>query len=132
MSADVVYLDSSALVKLVVAEPESAALRQHLNGSAVRVTSALARVEVVRAVSGAGSAAVARAREVLTRLDLLTLDDALLDAAADLADSGLRSLDAIHIASAQAFGDDLAALVTYDHRMATSARDHGMTVTAPA
>jgi len=78
----VVYLDSSALVKLVVRESESAALRRELRGEPERASCALARVEVVRAVRPHGAAAVVRARRLLRRLDLVQLDEELLDAAA--------------------------------------------------
>jgi len=102
--ATVAYLDSSALVKLVVAEPESSALRRHLRSRPIRVSCALARVEVVRAVRRHGREATARARRVLARTRLLRIDDALLDAAAFLDGGVLRSLDAIHLAAAQALG----------------------------
>jgi predicted nucleic acid-binding protein len=79
-----VYLDSSAVVKLVVREAESDALRAYLRRHAAdrRVTSALARVEVVRAVTAGGPQAVAHARRQLARMDQLVLDRDLLDAAA--------------------------------------------------
>lgn len=132
MSADrVAYLDSSALVKLVVSEPESRALLSHLATRPARLSSSLARVEVVRAVRGAGPAAVHRARAVLARIDLVQLDDALLDAAAELAGDALRSLDAIHVATALALGEDLAEIVTYDRRMADAAGALGLAVSAP-
>lgn len=122
MSADgTVYLDSSALVKLVVAEPESPALRRFLKAHRQRMSCALARVEVPRAVRGHGAGAITRARRVLARTNLLQLDDALLDAAAALDPGVLRSLDAIHVAAAQTLGETLTALVTYDKRMATAA-----------
>ena len=126
-----VYLDSSALVKLVVAEPESAALRRALRVEPERTSCVLARVEVVRAVRAHGPAAVARARRVLRTLDLVQLDDDLLDLAAMLGDGGLRSLDAIHLAAAQAWGDDLTAVITYDLRMAAAAEGIGLTVRMP-
>jgi predicted nucleic acid-binding protein len=122
-----VYLDSSALVKLVVREPESAALRRYLGRHATRVSCALARVEVIRAVRAHGSPAVTRARELLKRLHLLRLDDALLAAAADLDPLVIRSLDAIHLAAARMLASDLAALVTYDVRMAQAAVGIGLT-----
>ena len=75
----VVYMDSSALVKLVVAEPYSEALMALLADRPDRVSCALARVEVVRAVHPQGPAAVARAREVLEAVRLLRLDDELLE-----------------------------------------------------
>jgi len=133
MSAEsAVYLDSSALVKLVVEEPESQALVAYLDDRPTRVSSALARVEVARAVRPQGSRAVARARQLLARIALLHLDDALLDTAAALEADHLRSLDAIHIASARTVSSGLAALVTYDRRMAEAASGVGLTVTAPA
>jgi predicted nucleic acid-binding protein len=112
-----VYLDASALVKLVVLEPESSALRRFLRRHPQRITSALSRVEVLRAVRAQGSTAQRRASQVLARVAELRLDDAVLDAASRLDPVVLRSLDAIHIASAQALEDDLTAVVTYDRRM---------------
>lgn len=133
MSADAtVYLDSSALVKLVVAEAESDALLAYLNDRPTRTSCALARVEVVRAVRDHGEVATRRARQLLERVSLLRLDDVLLQAAAELDGPTLRSLDAIHLAAAQALGDGLGDVVTYDHRMASAARGIGLAVSAPA
>ena len=126
-----VYLDSSVLVKLVVAEPESAALRRYLRAAPRRISCALARVEVVRAVRPHGAAATTRARRLLRRLDLVQLDDELLDSAAALDSVILRSLDAIHLAAAQTLADELTAVVTYDERMTTAAGVIGLTVEAP-
>lgn len=126
-----VYLDSSALVKLVIAERESGALRRYLRTAPQRASCALARVEVVRAVRPHGSAALARARSLLRRLDLIQLDDDLLDAAAALDRGVLRSLDAIHLAAAQTLAHDLDAIVTYDERMTAAADLLGLPVDAP-
>jgi len=126
------YLDSSAIVKLVVREPESTALRRYLRSDEARFSCGLARVEVVRAVRPHGARAVSRARAVLGRIDLLRLDDALLDAAARMDPSSLRSLDAIHLAAAMALGNDLAALVTYDVRMADAAAELAVPVASPS
>lgn len=126
-----VYLDSSALVKLVVAERESGALRRYLRSKPRRASCALARVEVLRAVRPHGGAAVKRARGLLRRLDLVQLDDDLLDAAATLDAGVLRSLDAIHLAAAQVLGDDLTAVVTYDDRMTAAAGRLGLPIAAP-
>lgn len=131
MSADVVYLDTSALAKLVVHEPESPALRRYLRRRRRRVSCALARVELVRAVKPQGSDAVATAREVLGDIHLVSLDDALLEDAADLGDPVLRTLDAIHLAAARSVGRDLAAIVTYDARMSAAARAMDIAVVAP-
>jgi predicted nucleic acid-binding protein len=116
-----VYLDASALVKLVVAEPESGALRRYLGDEPERASCALARVEVLRAVRGHGSAALTRARRVLQRLHLVQVDDELLESAASLDPRVLRSLDALHLAAAQLFGGELTAVVTYDRRMSAAA-----------
>ncbi|MEW6323537.1 MAG: type II toxin-antitoxin system VapC family toxin [Acidobacteriota bacterium] len=126
-----VYLDASALVKLVVAEAESGALRRYLRGRPGRASSALAKVEVIRAVRAHGAPAVTRARQVLRRIDLIHLDDELLEDAATLDRGVLRSLDAIHLASARTLGDELEAVVTYDARMATAAERLGLQVDTP-
>jgi predicted nucleic acid-binding protein len=128
------YLDSSALVKLVQREPESQALRQYLkqHRDDERVASELARVEVIRSVMAGGPTAVAHARRLLARLYLMALDRELLDRAATLAPSSLvRSLDAIHLASAELLGADLRALLTYDVRMTQVASSLGLPVEAP-
>lgn len=133
MSAEAaVYLDSSALVKLVVAEAESEALAEFLRDGPARTSSALARAEVARAVRPHGAPAISRARQILARISLLHLDDALLDAAGALEGDSLRTLDAIHIAAAQTVAGDLTAIVTYDHRMADAAKKAGLAVEAPA
>jgi predicted nucleic acid-binding protein len=126
-----VYLDSSAIVKLVVAEPESADLRAHLRRRRPLVSSALARTEVLRAVLPAGEVAVARGREVLRLVDLVRVNDRVLEAAGVLEPNEVRYLDAIHLASAQLLGEELSQLITYDDRMADAARQLGLKVVAP-
>jgi len=129
-----IYLDSSALVKLVQPEAESDRLRRFLrrHRSDQLLTSALARVEVVRAVFAGGPAAVAQARRQLSRLDQVVLRNDLLDSAATLAPVGqLRSLEAIHLAAALLVSWDLRALVTSDRGMADSARALGLAVETP-
>lgn len=129
------YLDSSALVKLVKLEPESGALQHFLRRHSTdgRVTSALARVEVVRAVAAGGPEAVAHARRQLARVDHVNIDRALLDEAATLAPgSTLRSLDAIHLVSARSIGAELRAVITYDRRMADAAAALSLVVESPA
>lgn len=133
MSADrATYLDASALVKLAIREPESEALRRYLRRRRPLVSSALARTEVVRALAPLGSEAVERGRDVLTRIDLLRISDRVLDAAGLLAPPDLRSLDAIHLASAEQFGSDLKSFVTYDVRLASAATSRGLPVVRPA
>jgi predicted nucleic acid-binding protein len=126
------YLDSSAIVKLVVREPESAALSRYLRGRRPIVASALARVEVLRVSLSFGLPAQARAHDVLNRLDLIRVNDRVLTIAGGLLPPDLRSLDAIHLATASLLGDTLGKVVTYDARMADAARQLGWSVVAPA
>lgn len=123
MSAErAVYLDSSAIVKLVVAEPESAALRRYLRRRRLLVSSALARAEVMRALIPLGENALKRGVEVLGHVELIRVGDRILAAAGTLLPAELRTLDAIHLATAQQLGSDLARLVTYDERMLAAAK----------
>jgi predicted nucleic acid-binding protein len=129
------YLDSSTLVKLVQREVESEALRRflHLHPGDERVISTLARVEVVRSVLSGGSAAVMHARRQLARVYQVVMDMDVLDLAATLAPGlRIRTLDAIHLATAQLLGADLRAVVTYDERMAAAASTLGLGVVAPS
>lgn len=130
-SADAVYLDSSALVKLVAQERESRALASFLTSRPHQISCALATVEVIRAIKAFHPALVVRARQVLREIDLLRLDDALLTSAADIEPLVLRSLDAIHLAAAQTIADDIRELVTYDQRLARAATHLGFAVVAP-
>jgi predicted nucleic acid-binding protein len=125
------YLDSSAVVKLIVAEPESAALRTHLRRRRPLVSCALARTEVLRALLPVGEIALSRAHEVLRRLDLVRINDRVLDAAGILQPAQVRSFDAIHLATAQLLGEDLGQVITYDERMAEAARSLGLKTIAP-
>ena len=126
------YLDASAVVRLIVREPESDALQSWLGaGGGEAVSCALVRSEVMRAVAPLGAEATLRARRVLERLDLIVLDDELLDLAGELAEP-LRSLDAIHCAAALELGDELEAFVTYDRQMTRAAGAVGLPVVSPA
>lgn len=126
-----IYVDSSAIVKLAVREPESAALRRYLQRKGPLVSSALARAEVLRALLPAGEKAIARGRSVLRRFDLVRVNDRVLNAAGLLRPAELRTLDAIHLASAGQLGAEMRALVTYDDRMAEAARQLGYRVVSP-
>ncbi len=129
-----VYLDSSALVKLVVREAESPALLGLLREHRERASSVLALTEVPRALRRAGFGALERRRAhaVLEAIALVDADRRILSAAASLDPPVLRALDAIHLATAQALGDELAALVTYDRRLFQAARHASFRVLAPA
>ena len=126
------YLDSSAIVKLAVRESESAALRRYLRRRRPLVSSALARAEVLRALLPAGEEALAAGRRVLGTLELVRVNDRVLNDAGAMLPPELRSLDAIHLATAEQLGEDLGGLVTYDERMAAVATTRGHRVTAPA
>ncbi len=126
-----VYLDTSAIVKLVVREPESDALRRHLRRRRPWVSSALARTEVLRSLLPGGEPAIAAGRAVLARCDLVHVNDRVLDRAATMRPPELRSLDAIHLATAERLGDDVSELVVYDERMAEAARQLGHRVSSP-
>ena len=125
------YLDSSAIVKLAVREPESDALRRHLRRRRPLVSSALARAEVLRSLLPAGEEAIAAGRRVLASLDLVRVNDRVLELAGSMLPIELRSLDALHLATAQRLGSELGGVVTYDQRMAEAARKLGHRVFAP-
>lgn len=126
-------MDASALVKLVVPEQETRPLRRSILGRAT-VSSEIVVVEVLRAAArqSTQTAALERAKMVLARLTLLKLDEATLHRAGELSPPALRSLDAIHLAAALSLGDDLAAMVVYDQRLAAAATEAGIRVLAPA
>jgi uncharacterized protein len=130
--AEVLYLDSSAIVKLVVAERESTALRGFLSRYPAHVTSGLARAEVIRAARRHDPAAASRAVEALRRLLVLDVTSELLESAGMLDPPALRTLDAIHLVSALTLVPDLTAVVTYDTTMAKAASAAGLPVRAPA
>lgn len=125
------YLDSSAIVKLAVREPESDALRQHLRRRGTLITSAIARTEVLRALLPGGERAVAAGQRVLSRVDLVRVNDQVLGGAGLLLPLELRSLDAIHLTTAARVGRDLGEIVTYDQRMALAAQQMGYKVSSP-
>jgi predicted nucleic acid-binding protein len=126
------YLDTSALVKLVVAETETDALRAWL-AAAERdpVSSDLARTELMRAVRRAAPDRVVQARAVLDAVTLLAVTTAVFEDAGRLDPAIVRSLDAVHLAAALSLGDDLEGLVTYDGRLAQAASANGIVVIAP-
>ena len=131
MSAEVWYLDSSALVKTIIEERESRSLIRWLDTKDALVASELVRVEAARAVRVSDPGAVSRARRAIATLTLIRLDEALYDAAADLHPPSLRSLDAVHLAAALSVGGDLAGVVTYDTRMTEAAALLDVHVEAP-
>ncbi len=133
MNAEAVwYLDSSAIVKLVAMEAETQPLLEFLRPRQTLVSSALATTEVTRAVLALGDRFIRRADEVLGRVELVRVSDKILQDAALLEPATLRSLDAIHLATASLFEETLSGLVTYDRRMYQAAEDLGWSVYQPA
>ncbi|WP_454778232.1 PIN domain-containing protein [Georgenia muralis] len=128
-----IYLDSSAVMKLVRREAETAGFLEwlQLHRDVPAVTSELGRVEVLRAARRLGANALAEARAVVGDLDLISLDRAVQDIACDVGDPSLRTSDALHLASALLLGDALTVLVTYDDRLADAARAAGLDVVSP-
>ena len=126
-----VYLDSSALVKLAVREPESNALRRYIRRRRPLVSSALARTELSRSLLHLGPAALQLGHQVLMRIDLVRINDRVLSAAGTMLPTDLHTLDAIHLATALQLGVELARIVTYDERMAAAANALGLPVAAP-
>jgi predicted nucleic acid-binding protein len=138
----VIYLDTSAIIKLLRWEPETDALAAHLEAHADQdlVTSALSTVEVARALTAAGAADIAD--RAVPRADRIEIGDAVIPAVAitgpvltvarTLPPAVLRSLDAIHVATAVLVGRSLDHLVTYDKRMIAAAEAAGISARAPS
>jgi len=133
MTGRAAYLDTSAFVKLLVTEPESAALRTRLQRWPDRVSAALLRTETVRALRRQGNdALIGKARRLFGGLVLIRIDEPLLDRAGDLGPAELRSLDAVHLAAALSIGPDLGVLLTYDIRLRDAAAAQGVDVESPS
>jgi predicted nucleic acid-binding protein len=118
-------------VKLVVAEAESAALRDSLARDPDQFASAIVEVEVVRAVRRGAPDLLVLAQQVVSQLTVVEVSEAIRMRASLLEPAALRSLDALHISTALELGDDLDAVVTYDGRMAGAAASVGLHVVAP-
>lgn len=129
-----IYLDTAALVKLIRREPESDALADWLDARALTtlVTSALAEVELPRALRRTEPALAAAAPALLERIARYEIDDLVRTTAAGYPSPDLRSLDAIHLATAHAvFGGQLASFVSYGKRLLSVAEGLGLPVASP-
>jgi predicted nucleic acid-binding protein len=128
-----IYLDSAAVVKLVHAEADSEALRRWLSERADLewISSVLVEIETFRAVARHSPAALARLPPVLDLIDTVDLEPRIRRLARTVTPTSVRSLDAIHLATALHLGSQLAWLVTYDKRLADAATSAGLTVSAP-
>ena len=126
------YFDASALVKLVLAEDESDALRRFVDTQELRTVSCeLARVEIVRVVRRGAPRAMVEARALIDELQVIEVTNAMLDLAGNIDPPHLRTIDAIHLAAASTLERDLQAIVTYDRRMQTGAAMLGLPVESP-
>jgi predicted nucleic acid-binding protein len=127
------YIDTSAALKLLAEESHSRAFAAFYDESAGAswVSSALLRIEVIRAVSRVMPAALPDARALLLAFDYVSIDDEVVDAAMNEPDRMLRSLAAIHLATARVLGPDLDGLATYDDRLAAATKDAGIPVIDP-
>lgn len=134
----VLCVDTSALVKLAVREIESAAVESELRGWDRVATSELTSIELPRAVTRArvdGRAEVADGRvvmEILAAVAVVSLTEDVRASAAQIEPATLRTLDAIHLASALTLGEDLAGVLTYDRRMSDAAEERDVMVLAPS
>lgn len=128
-----IYLDSSALLKLLVEELESVALARWLGerSTTPKVSSELAKAEVIRAARRLDPGVVPAARALISRLDLIPLRSGVISDCADIGDVHLRTLDAIHLASALAIRQDLTDFVAYDNRLFAAAESAGLAPTRP-
>jgi uncharacterized protein len=128
-----IYLDSSALVKLALTEPESAALARWLSDRADQplVSSVLHRAEVPRAVWRAEPGALPRSYRVIKRIAKVALTADVLDTSATLPPQALSPGQAIHLASALVLKRDLAAFVAYDEPLLAAAAAAGLPVASP-
>jgi uncharacterized protein len=129
----VIYLDSSALLKLLHEEPESAALAAWLTTQAGTplLSSELASAEVIRACRRMHPDALPEARAQLAGLDLIPLSGTVIAEAADVGETTLRGLDAIHLASALSVREDLSSFIAYDHRLMEAVSAAGLKLLAP-
>ena len=128
-----IYLDTSAFVKLIRGERETPALQAFLSDrpAGPLVSSALLVVETRRAILREAPDQLTRADLLLTRIDQVEVTRSVLEAASRLPDPALRSLDAIHLATALQLEGDLEALVTYDSRLAAPAARQKLPVVTP-
>ena len=127
------YADTSAVIKLLVKESNSTAFAEFYdaNADADWVSSALLRIELVRAVTRTRPGLLPDARDLLTAFSYIAIDDDIVEAAMNEPDRGLRSLDAIHLATARIVADDLDAIATYDDRLIKAAADAGLECVHP-
>ena len=127
------YVDTSAVIKLLVEETDSLAFAAFYDAhdDAEWVSSALLQVEVTRAVARAMPALLPDARDLLLAFSCIAIDEDIVEGAINEPDRTLRSLDAIHLATARILGADLDAVVSYDDRLVKAAQGAGLATVSP-
>ena len=129
------YVDSSAIVKLIWSEAESSALAEFVlsdeRAAKTLITSAVSRTEVLRATRRRDESLLGRAREVLETFSEFEITDSIVETAAIVGSPHLRTLDAIHLATALENASGMRALIAYDTRLAQAAREVGLPVASP-
>lgn len=127
-----IYLDTSAALKLVLPEAETASLERWIaeRAGVPRVSSRLLRIEMLRSVARTAPQRMSRANAVLSSVALVSIDD-VAPAAEVIGEPMLRSLDAIHLATAHELRTELTAFVCYDKRLLDSAHALGLPVESP-
>jgi predicted nucleic acid-binding protein len=125
-----IYIDTSALLKLVLPEAESPSVDEYVLDR-VLVSSSLLVVEARRGTLRRSPRRLPRLDIVLSRVEIVEMSPAVVESASRLPDPMLRSLDAIHLATALMIREELDAVLTYDDRLAGAATSHGLTVETP-
>jgi len=127
------YADTSAVVKLLVEETDSKAFAAFYDAhnDAEWVSSALLRIELTRAVARAMPALLPDAQDLLLAFSCIAIDEDIVEGAMNEPDRALRSLDAIHLATARILAPELDALVTYDDRLLRATTDAGLVTISP-
>lgn len=127
-----IYVDTSALLRLVFPDVATPAVERLIDPSVHLVSSVLLQIEARRGTLRRAPRRLPRVDQLLGQVDALAISDAVVEAASRLPDPLLRSLDAIHLATALLIRDDLEAVLTYDDRLAAAAAAHGLAVLSPA
>jgi uncharacterized protein len=127
-----IYVDTSALLKLLRPDEHSLAFASYVDGHADMVSSTLLAIELRRGVLRSAPRALPRVDLLLSRVELIGMEAPVVESASRLPDPMLRTLDAIHVATAVLLRDDIEALVSYDQRMLDAAASHGLPVASPA
>ncbi|MGL5852033.1 MAG: type II toxin-antitoxin system VapC family toxin [Phycicoccus sp.] len=126
-----IYIDTSALLRVIFPDDTTPALQRYLDRDPALVSSALLQVEARRGTLRRAPLRLPQVDVVLSEVEVVEIGDAVIESAGRLADPRLRSLDAIHLATALLVGEDVDALLTYDDRLAEAAREHGLEVVSP-